>query len=437
MNLKVKENIIGNESKKWINILILFLSLFSFGFVVNIIAYHFQNPLLRLWKEVLIFILFFISVLSLFINKNQNKNRIYILIFFTGFLFIFYFSLNLLNNSFFSIIYQFKQDIVPILLPISLYFLLRNNLDYYYFCKMFFKMIIIVSLINAIVVIFQSYNTDIFLGILGISDLYNTDGEDGIRIISTEGGIRAIGLTTSFSAVAALLFLSIILLIEDKSIYIKARYFLIFLMVFSLYKTTYKTAILALFFYIIFKVCTYFIRSLEKNKLLFFSYSIILFLLFFYIFTFRNFYNFFSNSLYENILYNSVYLRVYFHDQLISQILDNGNLLGAGFGVNGVGGLNESKTGLPLDSMFANILSNYGFFGILFYISIFFSLFILLINKKNNLSFIACILIFYIISFDFMANAFLYTYPFNIYAFIIIMMALLYKENLSSDKIKK
>ncbi|MEQ1274399.1 hypothetical protein ABLT60_09980 [Acinetobacter ursingii] len=426
-------NEISIDCKKRINFLVFLTALFSFGLIFNLLSFVLSNPIIRLWKEVLIVSIFLISIISLFLNRLNNKLRIYFLITFSIFLFIFYFTFNYFINDLQSTVYQFKQDIIPILLPISIYFIVRTQSEVEYFFSSFTKMIIIVAVLNSAFVLFESYNTDFFLSLIGVSDLYNTTGEDGIKFVSVDGAIRAVGLTTGFGAVASLNFISIVLLCEIKDLFKKYKLILILILTFSLYLTTYKTAILAIFFYFLFKLICVFIKSNIIRKIIFFIYTLFFSVFFIFIFLSYKFYNVFSNTAFGDLLYNSVYLRVYFHNLILNEYFENSKIYGIGFGVNGSGNYKDnigSSSKIPLDSMFANILSNYGIIFNISYFLIFIFIFIFILSKKSNYIYsIACFSIYYIISFDYMANTFLYAYPFNVYSLILIMCGLIYREN--------
>ncbi|MBE6067122.1 MAG: hypothetical protein E7211_05385 [Clostridium lundense] len=320
------------------------------------------------------------------------------------------------------IIYQLKLDFISIIFFISCYLIMNklssNELSIY--TKRIVRIFLICGGINAIFVIFQHYFTDVFYNLVGIGNDFTYGMINGLKITTAKGRIRAIGFQFNFLQAGQLMTICIITICENKKRLGLNKYkFICYLSIFisALMFTTYKTGILGILIYCIFKSLRLFtiskrqifnIELLISQFILFISFIITnTLLLYDIIYNLDPFY-----------AYNSVFLRVVQHKDIISEAQTIKEIiLGLGFGKNGTFGLDKYQYGISaktLDSTFIYLFSNYGILILILFIIITYYL-IIKINCLASLDIFGVkYVLLYILTSEFFYNNPIANFPTNI-----------------------
>lgn len=425
------------KNKKIIDFILLILFIFSFGGVVNIISVKLDFKILRVWKELLVLIIFFLAILNLIKYKEKARKKYIFLIFVVIPCVIAYFLLPI-GQDLVLILYQFKGDFIPILIPVSLYLVIRNKMQWDYFLEKLTKYIIFSALINSVFVYFESIFTNLFITILGVSEYYNNrGGASGIRLDSTMGGLRAMGLTTSFGIAASLLFIAIILLIEIKPFKRFTTWLMILFFLGAMIATTYKTTLIALIFYFLFKIISLVVKKIKIKKFIIGIITLILFSWMAFAFNNMELYNSIAVTKYKDLAWGSIYLRVIQHEDIENDIAKNNDeVFGLGLGVNGTSGPDESKkiNSKALDSLYINILSNYGYAGLFIFLTMLLFMYTYILFVENKYTIISSLCIFYIVGAEFFTNNTFGAFPTNIYLYTLILIPIMFKEEKENGK---
>ncbi|WP_323113019.1 hypothetical protein, partial [Serratia liquefaciens] len=197
-----------------VSFLLFFLTLCFFSGVIGIASAMLGMPVLKVWKEALIVILFFIA---LFFSKGKVSSKIIIpttILLLIG-AFSIYSMLDILASHTFIILYQLKFDIIPVMFIVAvlIIFSKMSKEELLAFSIKFVKMTLFLGALNAIAVILQQLFPDSFMGLLGL-DAGQWGSDAGVRLNSTEGNIRAIGLQLSFTMSGVLMLFCMILSVE-------------------------------------------------------------------------------------------------------------------------------------------------------------------------------------------------------------------------------
>lgn len=385
------------ESKKTFfdKLIIFFITCTFFIGIFNWMSFIFDNNIIKLWKEFYILFLLFI----IFLSKSQSiyiKKRYSSIIL----ILIYYFIIEIIYNLMIDvpiifIIYQIKNDIFPLIFGIVIYIYIYSLTNDYYinFVRKIIKLIIILGVINAFAVILERIFFENFLLLLGIN-FGDWGTNNGVKIITTGDTLRPIGFQTSFDQVGSLLLFCYILLKENKLNVIKNKCIICLLsiiFIMGIYFSTYATSIIGLIFYIIIKYSEKFLIKLKFNTIL--RYMIICFFLigvFFILFISTH-----ELTIYEFVAqinpmkaYNSIFTRISQHWEILNNMDSIISLfLGAGFGVNGVYGIENvfaKKTQIATDSTYIYLISNYGIIGLVIFCMIFSVLIIYFMNKNKD-----------------------------------------------------
>ena len=385
-----------------------FIILSFFSGPIIIISIFLNLEIIKLWKELFVILLCF-SATVLFTRINLYKLLIFNLIIIFVILHMF-FATNLYNT-----IYQFKLDIIPLIYAVTLYFF-SKKLSYVQLEELvsfLIRTIVILGFLNSLSSFLESLFFTHFLKLLGIE--YGSWGNHGgLKIITAFGLLRAPGLTAGFVQSGTLSLLAFILYMNLKNIFFKHSFFISMLIsiifILGILSTTYKTGILGM----IFAFFSYIILRIKMNKnikyFIIFGSSFLIFIVF-SVFAFSYYlYNVVANFN-EYLAYNSIYMRVYFHHEVFSQIKSIYDLLfGVGYGVNGTYDLKNNMNAIPLDSTFIYIFSNFGLLGLVFFIGVIIFL-IIYFAKKGLLGQSLMLYFIYIITFEFYFNNIIANFP--------------------------
>ena len=200
--------------------------------------------------------------------------------------------------------------------------------------------------------------------------------------------------------------------------------------------TTYKTGMVALALYIPIKIVLFFVKGKVSKKLAIALYTIIIFAVMAFSFNSLFLYNKIKNTTLQDAAYNSIYLRVIQHQDILKDVERESLLTGVGVGVNGTQGPPEIKSkysSKPLDSGYVSLLSNYGLLGVTLYLIVFLILLIKFVFTDVIGDMLACTLIFYHIGVEFFANNMLANFPLNVYFSVLVGFAFFYKKTKSNE----
>lgn len=403
-----------------------------FSGVIGIIAFNLDNQYIRLWKELYVFLFFIISMLIRL--PYIYKHNIYILFFL-----IFIFGSSYINSINFPsavIFYQIKMDLPFILFIIAVLntLLLLNKEIYKKIPFKISKLIIILGILNAFAMFFQRYFPSVFANLIGFQ-IGDWESDVGVRIVSAGNYLRSIGFFTYFVPAGTFMILCFIMLVESypKKMFKKPTfYFLAVLFLISVIFSTYKTALLGMLFYLCLKTIGFFLRRYSTTYT--FLFSFLVFFVFFYSTHFYKIYKIIA-KFNESVAYNSIYLRAYYHLEILKEITSiKDALFGLGMGVHGLFGLEKTVYGiksLPTDSTYIYLVSNYGyttvfiFLGLLLYLIKYFF-------KHQLLDYFGCrYILLYVLCIEFFYNNFFANFPLNL---IIALLSIITLVNIHHNK---
>ncbi|MFI8418290.1 hypothetical protein ACQKDS_18140 [Serratia sp. NPDC078593] len=411
------------------------LFIFTFSGVVSLISVKFDNPLLRIWKEGMIIGILLLSIISIFLRKNIPLAKLVSLFLFLAPAFILYFLLSI-NTNILLVAYQIKNDVIPLLFAFSLYIILSGKSDVGDFYSRLIKVVVVTATINSFFIYIESMFPTAFMATLQIEEFNNSGGKSGIRLDNALGSLRAMGTMTTFINAGTLTFFGIVCVLESGYYNRLKKWVLFSLMAIALILTTYKTAMIALAIYLLTKVIYSFFKKLRGAKMIYFFSAVITFSFMAFVFNTFTVYDSLASTKYKPFAYNSIYLRSLQHDKIINDIERKDSFYtGLGVGTNGTMGPNEKLKlkSKALDSTYIYLMSNYGFIGVLIYVSILLLLLLYFCSKSNKFDNIAIILLFYAFGADFFINNTFSNFPCNVIFYSLIIVSLLHVKSLNKE----
>lgn len=419
------------------NLLLLFLFISFFSGVVSLASVILNLAILKLWKEGFMALTL---VVAIFYSGGRisSKSIVPTVILFAILVFALFTIASDFNSKNFIIFYQLKFDVLPMLFLVAVLILLSKQSlnDLEALCRTIAKMMLFLGGVNAVAIILQQLFPDSFMGLLGLSS-GEWGSETGVRLNSTEGNIRAIGFQLAFTMSGVLMFFCLVVSVEVRKFFGGKRWPLLFspLFLIAIICTTYKTAILAALVYILTKLIEFLFRK-YSNIIIFFM-GLIIFTFFCYsthsydIYEIVRKYN-------ENAAYNSIYLRVWEHLKILSDLDSTAKILfGAGLGLNGTFGLDKAEYGIqaiPIDSAYIYMVSNYGFIGFFTYLTLMVYLQFKLYRIKKFDVFGARYFVFFTLTIELFYNLGLGNFPNNILLILFVAIPfVLHKKYLDSD----
>lgn len=387
---------------------------------VSYISYLIDAPIIKLWKEFYILIMFLISFYLLIKNKKNNVIKLTIIIISVYFVWILY-SISFVDIR--QVFYQIKLDLFNIIFIFNTITVFLVSKDRKVYLIKIIKIILIFSIVNSALVIFQGLFSKFYVTkVLGI-EWGAWSRKYGISVIISNGKFRSMGLMNSYVSVAELLIIAIILVNEVKDAVKfsnKIKYLLLIIFTVSVYFTTYKTAYLWLVFYFGLKILSWLLLKLnnknikkvyDKIRMNYYNANLliltVILLLFQWVITNTLIFYKLIEKISPKIAYNSIYLRVEFHNSIINQMDTFAKkMMGLGMGLNGSYNGKVKLNGIrpvPLDSSYVYALSNYGFLGLILYISIIMIIMVLSIvyneldkfGVKYLMSYLLCVQMFF------------------------------------------
>lgn len=387
---------------------------------VSYISYLIDAPIIKLWKEFYILIMFFLSFFLLIKNKKNNVIKLIIIIIGIYFIWILY-STSFVDIS--QVFYQVKLDLFNILFVFNTLTVFLISKDRKVYLNKIVKVILVFSLVNSAFIIFQGLFSKFYVTKVLSIEWGAWSRKYGISVIVSNGRFRCIGLMNSYVSAAELLIIATILINEGKGIIglsNRKRYLLLIIFIVSIYFTTYKTAYLWVAFYLGIKFLSYILTKInnknikstyDKIRMNYYNANLLVLtiLLFLFQWIVTNTFIFYKiiEKISPKVAYNSIYLRVEFHNSIINQ-MDNfiKRIMGLGMGLNGSYTEKVNLKGMkfvPLDSSYIYTLSNYGFLGLVLYISFIIVIMVLSIvynsldkfGIKYLMSYLLCVQMFF------------------------------------------
>ncbi|BBN97843.1 hypothetical protein [Sporolactobacillus terrae] len=413
-----------------INALLIFLILCCTSGILGLLSHLFDFQLLRLWKEVYIALLL-IMTLALQIHRQDNNLKSLLTMRMLIGVTIF-FCFEIIYSMYLSlpikvIIYQLKIDFFVIVFAIICWDIMIQNskVGIINLFKKNVYILLTLGFINALAIAFERFFPHTFTNLIGLT-WGNWGSNTGVKVIVSGGHIRSIGLLSTFVASGTFMLICLILLVETRKIFQMNYYFHLLLMTLfsvSIIMTTYKTAIIGLVFYSLVKV----IPSISKKyRAKIISISAVATFAVFLISTHFYGINNLVSKINEKMAYNSIFLRIEFHREIINQLHSVPEVLfGLGMGKNGVFGLDKSVyhiKSLPTDSTYIYLVSNYGYIGAALVILIIALVTIYLFKNEIYDIVGARYILIYTMCIEFFYNNFFADFPTNI---IVILLAVL------------
>ncbi|MFO3758685.1 hypothetical protein AAHE10_20955 [Klebsiella aerogenes] len=334
------------------------------------------------------------------------------------------------------VFYQIKSDIIPFLFPLAFFCLIKNNNDANIIFERICKLFVIIGVFNSLLIFVQRIFSSWFLVLLQIDDMNNQAGASGLRLDNLDSSLRAMGSMTTFINSGTLMVYCIFIVLESGFYSKTKKVIYSALFVAAAIMTTYKTGMVALALYIPIKIVLFFVKGKVSKKLAIALYTIIIFAVMAFSFNSLFLYNKIKNTTLQDAAYNSIYLRVIQHQDILKDVERESLLTGVGVGVNGTQGPPEIKSkysSKPLDSGYVSLLSNYGLLGVTLYLIVFLILLLKFVFTDVIGDMLACTLIFYHIGVEFFANNMLANFPLNVYFSVLVGFAFFYKKTKSNE----
>ena len=404
-----------------------FIIALVFTGLISFMAIYNDIKLLKLWKE--IYILLFV-IITLLIGRNYYKLRsiiicsiiflIYILILLSNFM---------LNIDTSMIMYQLKNDFIPLVFAFSFYGFVNacKRERIYVLARNIIKIIIVAGCINLFAGLLQMLFPEYFLSLIGINGNWGTS--TGLAIFIGIDSLRPIGLQMGFVPFSTICLFCLVLLMDSRVYIVDGwkKKIIIILLVVTIIKSDYYNAIIGLFLFTLYKLIKkYNICYKEINVIV-----ILCMLTFIFFFITTNTYYVYDYII-SNIpsmsskAYGSIFLRINAH-QIIWNSLENFKLLfGAGFGVYGMTGLDTSTLAsnigiLATDSTWSYLIANYGIVVTVLWLLLMVYILVIISNDdKLGITF----LLVYTVVIEFFFNNVISNFPINYILIILIILGL-------------
>lgn len=416
-----------SSRKTPLSVLLFFTILMLFAGVIGFFATFLNIPILKLWKEFFVLILFLVGIL--FNAPHYSIKPLYTMYGFTLF-----FALVVINSLFKSdlqfILYQLKLDAFIALFGIAVYYCFNalQSSSILSFYKTFIKIILGLGILNSLAIIAQHFFTSQFYSLVGLGT-EDWGSSTGVKIITAADQLRAPGLQLTFVASGSLMLLCIVLLLESRKIHKYGTSIIVLLLsvfLISLYFSTYKTALIAAGYYFAVKTLSYIFKKFATVMVT--ICSVIVLCYFFMSTHFMNMYYFFA-KFNEYYAYNSIYIRIQQHLDILKQFHSwHDYLFGVGMGVNGRFGLERANDVLATDSTYIYLLSNYGFIATAAFALALLGLIIKFFNHSHLDVLGVRYMLLYLLCIEFFYNNSIVNFPCNMIYLTLIISTYLYSK---------
>lgn len=423
----------GLSSKKIVDYFVItYLMVLSISGVLNIVA-HNTTRFLLIYKDIYSLILPAFLLLYLVANKARLGPgfRNYLLLFIgMVMLSLSYVLISILNNNFKmgNIVTQFRFELFTYSALLVGAFLVCLEREHR--MQLLFKIIkvyIVVTVINAIFAILESFFSGILYAVAGVNPglQFTQVGKDnGLILRSASGFFRAIGLFSGPFTLAEFLFFGLIL---SPFVSNKHRFKYIIIVTAGIVCSTSKTAMIMAVIYFGYL----FIRRFLPLKLSLASVAMvcIVLLTFFYITmtdlgVYKSLYSSDNNYAEQSILARILLIEDVRHSDTYSI------LTGAGYGLNGNAATGDIAA-IPLDSIYIFLLSNYGGIGIFIFLLASSMILLRLYMKVCRGYFFPGVFLYWMISIsiNFVYNNPITNYPGYIFSIIISALLLSFRQD--------
>lgn len=351
----------------------MFLLLCGVTGVISYASVQVDIALLKIWKEVSVFILIFFFVASSRLTYLNNI-QVLMLLAMAYMLLVGIYSI-FVGLPVFLIIYQWKSDLLLLLFVAYLIMYLDALSDerVLKYAKLITNILLIIGFINSVCVILEAFFPEAFFSLIGFSP-GAWGSESGIKIVMAGDLLRPVGLQMGFVQAGTLCLINFCILCDSKLYRCNKlmRYFLMLTALASILLVNYFNALLGLLVYFLFKCEQYFCMAILSKNLnidnIIYITGIVLFFSFFYITNSLDLYWIFEGFS-PNKAYSSIYLRVIQHWDICSMMTEIYQVLfGLGINLNGTYGIDKeslaSIIAISTDSTYIYILSNYGVIGL-------------------------------------------------------------------------
>lgn len=430
---------VTRNNKRMLTFLYVMIVLFSFTSIFSLLSVKIDIPIIKIWKEILIIMSYLLCVFFLFSQKLVSK-KVFILSVIIPIYVIFIYLITSVGDNRVLVFYQLKLDFIPFLFPLALICLIKNSEQAFSIYNKICSILIGIGIINVVFIFIERVFTSWFLVFLAIDDMNNSSRASGLRLDNTSNGLsyglRAMGTMTSYINSGTLMVICILILMESGFFKKRSKIILFPLFVAAAVTTTYKTAMVFFAFYIPIKLVMLVVKGNVNKKLILLIYTVISFIIMAICFNSMFLYNRIHSPALKMAAYNSIYLRVVQHKDILNDVEKQSLLTGVGIGVNGTQGPPEIKSrysSKALDSTYVNVLSNYGLLGVTIYIFVFLFIFVKGIFWGGIGDFVTCFIIYFHLGIEFFANNMLMNFPLNVYLSIFLTLTLLYRK--TSDRI--
>ncbi|QGH59742.1 hypothetical protein [Serratia proteamaculans] len=423
----------GLSSKKIVDYFVItYLMVLSISGVLNIIA-HNTTRFLLIYKDIYSLILPAFLLLYLVANKARLGPgfRNYLLLFIgMVMLSLSYVLISILNNNFKigNIVTQFRFELFTYSSLLVAAFLVCLEREHrMQLLSKIIKVYIVVTVINAIFAILESFFSGILYAVAGVNPglQFTQVGKDnGLILRSASGFFRAIGLFSGPFTLAEFLFFGLIL---SPFVSNKHRFKYIIIVTAGIVCSTSKTAMIMAVIYFGYL----FIRRFLPLKLSLASVAMvcIVLLTFFYITmtdlgVYKSLYSSDNNYAEQSILARILLIEDVRHSDTYSI------LTGAGYGLNGNAATGDIAA-IPLDSIYIFLLSNYGGIGIFIFLLASSMILLRLYMKVCRGYFFPGVFLYWMISIsiNFVYNNPITNYPGYIFSIIISALLLSFRQD--------
>ncbi|WP_107227466.1 hypothetical protein [Serratia sp. Nf2] len=402
---------------------------FCFTSVFSLVAARLDNPIVKLWKEVLVLIYYVFSVFLALIRGRLKLSTLILVVIAPAFILTVYI-ITSLGDDLTLVMYQIKNDFIPFFFVLGLMNIFITFDEGATLYKKLCKTLLIVGVINLGVIVVQKIFTEWFMIFLQVDEFNNSSRGSGLRLDNVSDSLRAMGTLTSFIGSGTLMAICFFITLESGIVNKKLKPILAGLFLAGAVATLYKTAVIGIAIYCVIKLTMVVIRvDVKLTRVIWGGATAIIFFIMLFVFNDYYVYDQMKNTRFHDAAYSSIYVRVLQHDNIFNDVEKDSLLTGVGIGVNGTEGPSGLKVASKaLDSTYINLLSNYGLIGVLLYLTIYILIMLRVVIKPGIGATLTLSLLFYHLGIEFFTNNILMNFPLNLFFYIFIYISLFYRS---------
>ncbi|MFK3693647.1 MULTISPECIES: hypothetical protein [Serratia] len=402
--------------------------IFCFTSVFSLVAARLDNPIVKLWKEVLVLIYYVFSV-SLALIRGRLKLSTLILVVIAPAFVLTVYIITSLGDDLTLVMYQIKNDFIPFFFVLGLMNIFLTFDEGTTLYNKLCKTLLIVGVINLCVIVVQKIFTEWFMIFLQVDEFNNSSRGSGLRLDNVSDSLRAMGTLTSFIGSGTLMAICFFITLESGIVNKKIKPILAGLFFAGAVATLYKTAVIGIAIYCAVKLTMVVLRvDVNLARIIWGGATTVIFFIMLFVFNDYYVYDQMKNTRFHDAAYSSIYVRVLQHDNIFTDVEKDSLLTGVGIGVNGTEGPSGLKVASKaLDSTYINLLSNYGLIGVLLYLSTYILIMLRVVIKPGVGATLTLSLLFYHLGIEFFTNNILMNFPLNLFFYIFIYISLFYR----------